>query len=148
MYAKQEGNRVAICAVQLEGYVEVTSAPETSDYRDTWELVGTEIVERVADKAALQANEFKAAAQATRDQALSQLVHDFGDGRVIQTRPKDEGNIKGAIELLEATGQPSRNWFMNDNTVAQVTKAELETALSSGQLAAASIWDTFLTEMS
>lgn len=43
-----------------------------------------------------------------RDEAFTTLVHDFGDGRVIQCRPQpfsDESNIRNAIEQMGRLNQ-------------------------------------------
>lgn len=82
-------------------------------------------------------------AKTIRDTALAQLSHDFGDGRVIQTRPKDEQNIRNAIELMEANAIPERDWVMADNVKHPVTVAELREALTAGQLAAMAVWDGY-----
>lgn len=75
-----------------------------------------------------------------RDEALNSLTHDFGDGRIMQTRPKDESNIRNAIEIMEANNIPSIGWSMLDDIKQDVTAAELKTALSAAQLAAMAIW--------
>jgi len=85
--------------------------------------------------------------QKTRDDSLAALVYDFGDGRVMQVRPKDESNIRNAIERMTRLSISSREWHMADNTRHQVTAAELQTALESGQDQAATIWDDFFTAL-
>ena len=79
----------------------------------------------------------------TRDDALNALVHDFGDGRIMQTRPKDESNIRNAIEIMEANNIPSIGWSMVDDVKQAVTAVELREALAAGQLAAMAIWDAY-----
>lgn len=85
-------------------------------------------------------------AKEVRDQSLQALNHDFGDGRVMQTRPQDESNIRNAIEVMEASSIPSLDWRMQDNTVAAVTADELKTALAAGQLAALQVWANYNAE--
>lgn len=87
------------------------------------------------------------AAKLTRDATLNSLTHDFGDGRVIQVRPKDESNIRNAIGRMQRLGITSRGWFMADDTWRQVTAAELQTALESGQDQGAEAWETFATTL-
>lgn len=82
-------------------------------------------------------------AKEARDRDLNLLTHDFGDGRIMQTRPADESNIRNAIEVATANSLPGINWRMADNTVAAVTVAELQSALAASQLAALQIWDTY-----
>jgi hypothetical protein len=72
-------------------------------------------------------------ARQVRDSGLDLLVHDFGDGRVMQVRLKDEQFIKGAIELMEMTGVTSMDgWVMEDNQKYTVTVEELKTARLTG----------------
>ena len=81
--------------------------------------------------------------KAVREIALNSMEYDFGDGRVIQTRPQDEINVRTAIEVMTANGIVSRDWVMKDNIKHPVTVAELETAMAAGQLAAVMIWDSY-----
>lgn len=85
--------------------------------------------------------------RAIRDKALSNLTHDFGDGRVIQVRPAnfaaDESNIRNAIEEMTRNNIDSQPWHMADNTTALVTADELRTALDSAQDQGKSIWGEF-----
>jgi hypothetical protein len=83
-------------------------------------------------------------AQATRDRLLTQLVHDLGNGRIIQTRPQDEQNIRNAIEIMTANNIPSIEWVMVDDVKHVVTVPELQTALTSGQMAAMAIWNSYI----
>lgn len=85
-------------------------------------------------------------ARQARDEALAALVHDFGDGRVMQTRPKDEANIRNAIELMGANSIPTMGWVMADDVKHPVTAAELQEALTAGQLAAMAVWDAYNPE--
>jgi len=78
-----------------------------------------------------------------RDTALNDLVHDFGDGRIMQTRPKDESNIRNAIEIMTANSIPSIGWSMINDLKQDVTIADLQEALASGQLNALTIWNNY-----
>lgn len=82
-------------------------------------------------------------AKEIRDIALNNLEYDYGDGRVMQVRPKDEQNIRNAIELMTSLNMPTIAWSMKDNSTATVTVAELQTALQAGQLAAMQVWVTY-----
>lgn len=82
-------------------------------------------------------------AKQTRDAALDAIIHDFGDGRIMQTRPKDESNIRNAIEIMEANAIPSIGWSMVDDVKQDVTVADLKEALTAGQLAAMTIWNAY-----
>ena len=87
-----------------------------------------------------------------RDDALRNLTHDFGDGRVIQVRPadfaNDELNIRNAIERMNRIGLTQQLWVMVDNTSHMVTVAELETAINSGQDQGAVIWQVYIEAIS
>ena len=78
-----------------------------------------------------------------RNAALNALVHDFGDGRIMQTRPKDESNIRNAIEIMTANSIPSIGWSMVDDVKQNVTVTDLQEALQAGQLAALAVWDAY-----
>lgn len=81
--------------------------------------------------------------KATRDETLNSLTHDFLDGRVIQVRPKDESNIRNAIEVMTANNMTTISWVMVDDVKYDVTIPELQTALQSGQMQALSIWGSY-----
>jgi hypothetical protein len=99
----------------------------------------------------LTAEDLLAAAEADRDSALKSLVHDFGDGRIIQCRPakfaQDESNMRNAIERMSRLSITTQDWYMANNTKAEVTAADLQTAIDSGQDQAAVIWADFFTSI-
>ena len=78
-----------------------------------------------------------------RDAALLALEYDFGDGRIIQTRPQDELNVRTAIEVMTSNSIESRDWVMKNNVKHPVTVADLQTAMRAGQIAAVQIWDNY-----
>lgn len=79
-----------------------------------------------------------------RNDALRNLTHDFGDGRVIQVRPvgyaADETNIRNAIERMQRLNITEQPWRMADNATHLVSVADLEAAIVSGQDQGAAIW--------
>ena len=79
-------------------------------------------------------------AKQVREGALAALVYDFGDGRVMQTRPGDEANMRGALEIMRAEGIASIGWVMADDVKHPVTVDELQTALDAGLRAAMQVW--------
>lgn len=81
--------------------------------------------------------------KADRDSSLDSLTHDFGDGRIMQVRPKDESNIRNAIEIMTANSIPAIGWVMKDDKKYDVTVTDLQTALLSGQSQALTIWNNF-----
>lgn len=110
-----------------ENAVEVPRAP--SDARQKWD--GQKWLDIPVDGRLL------------RDQQLEALVHDFGDGRIIQVRPKDEPNFERAYKLFAMTDIATIDWVMVDNVKHPITEAELRTAHDVGVLAGAAIWDAY-----
>lgn len=82
-----------------------------------------------------------------RDEALMSLVHDFGDGRVIQVRPIDEQNINTRIDLMNRHGLAVADFKMLDNQKHQITIDELVTAKESGQDQAAAVWQEYMDQL-
>ncbi len=82
-------------------------------------------------------------AKEIRDNALAALIYDFEDGRVMQTRSKDESNVRNAIDVMKAESIQSIDWVMVDNKKYPVTAEELKIALAAGQLAAMQIWNNY-----
>lgn len=78
----------------------------------------------------------------SRDAALNSMVHDYGDGRVVQIRPSDLINFQIAIEQ----GQ-SREWILADNSIAIITVAEMVAAVESGKAQATAIYDNHITAL-
>lgn len=88
-------------------------------------------------------NVYVPSAKETRDAALQALEYDFGDGRIMQTRPQDEQNIRNAIEIMLAAPLTTIDWVMKDNTKQAVSVTDLQTALSAGQQAGLAIWNAY-----
>lgn len=86
-------------------------------------------------------------ARQVRDEALEAMVHDFGDGRVIQVRPKDEPNFERAYRIFTLTSAPTIDWVMQDDVKHPVTEAELRAAQDAGILAGAAIWAAYTPEV-
>ena len=82
-----------------------------------------------------------------RDDALDAIVHDFGDGRIIQARESDEANLRNAEEMMVRRDIQSMVWVMSDNLPASVTPADLRIAIESGQDQAAIIWDQYIIDL-
>ena len=78
-----------------------------------------------------------------RDRLLNEMTYDFGDGRVIQTRPQDEQNIRNAIDIMQMYNYPFCRWIMLDNVKYEVTVEELQKALKEGQKQAMTIWNDY-----
>lgn len=99
-------------------------------------------VEWLAYLEILEHNKLMTELSANHYMALDSLTYDFGDGRVIQTRPRDEQNMKISIEK-----GVSRDWVMVDNVPHTVTVAELQTAYDHGKVEAIALWDSFTSEL-
>ena len=79
------------------------------------------------------------------EEKLEGLKYDLPGGRTIQTRPKDQQNIQGKIEVIKAGG--SDKFIMIDNKPYSVTVAELEEAMAAGMLAASALWDEYMAKI-
>lgn len=77
--------------------------------------------------------------KAQRDNALNAITHDFGDGRIVQVRPEDVGNFQIAI-----SSNVTAEWVMENNTVEELTVAELQTAFASGVTQGKQIYDDYM----
>lgn len=96
-----------------------------------------------ASQADIDANEASIQSRITRDNALEALFHDFGDGRIMQTRYIDESNIRNAIELMTDESISSIDWVMIDNIKYPVSISDLQAAFYSTKIKAKQIWDDY-----
>lgn len=94
-----------------------------------------------ADKAAAAKEAARLAAKAELDATLDSLTYTLPDGRVIQTRPRDQQWIMGGIEI------GGDEWVLADNTTAMVTAAELQEALMAAKLAVKSAFDAYKAKL-
>tara|TARA_R110002153_G_scaffold274037_1_gene446773 strand:- start:10101 stop:10562 length:462 start_codon:yes stop_codon:yes gene_type:complete len=112
-------------------YVEVTTLPDAP--RSSWRIVNGVLTFDTKVAASIVAEAALVVAKEARDSGLDLLVHDFGDGRKMQVRPKDEQYVKGAIDLMEMAGVTSMDgWVMEDNKKYTVTVDELKAARLTG----------------
>ena len=100
------------------------------------EFTQGELGQQVAQAALIQA-------KFVRDLALSKMEHDFGDGRVVQTRPQDLLNIRNAIEAMTAMGTPNIQWVMKDNIKRRLSVDDLKVAMLAGQTAGIAVWANY-----
>lgn len=89
------------------------------------------------DKAAQAKESARLAAKAKLDATLADMEYTFPDGRVIQTRPRDQQWIMGGIEL------GGDEWVLADNTKALVTADELQEALTAAKLKVKAAFDIY-----
>ena len=94
-------------------------------------------IKTAEDKAKEAKEQARQAAKAKRDTALNSLTYTFEDGRVIQTRPQDLSLIEMGIAL------GGDDWVLADNTVAKMTKSDLEEAKREGIKAGKEVWKEY-----
>lgn len=108
----------------------------------TWLNEATVIT--AADKAAQAAEQARLQAKDICNEALNSLTYTFADGREIQVRPQDlRGNIKDALDISAAAGLLTHEWILADNSVADVTTAELQEAMQAGYTQAHAIMSEY-----
>lgn len=78
-----------------------------------------------------------------READLQAIIHDFGDGRIVQVRPQDIGMFQLAIDK----GTDTR-WIMKDNTVAVLTVEELQDSLDIGLSKIEDIYNNYMDNFS
>ena len=77
-----------------------------------------------------------------RDAALQDMVHDFGDGRIVQVRPQDKANFEIGI-----AGGVDEEWIAADNSIVILTVAEMEEAMQSGITQGKAIYANYITSL-
>jgi hypothetical protein len=123
-------------------YVEVTEIPDAP--RESWIIVDGALTFDAEVAASIVAKAALVVAKEARDSGLDLLVHDFGDGRKMQVRPKDEQYVKGAIDLMEMAGKTSMDgWVMEDNKKYTVTVDELKAARLTGLMGVQSAFASY-----
>lgn len=132
--AKFTGDEVNMFSLETIARTYIGTMPTQTEMDAEWIILDAANIDAQAS----------AARKTARNLALDSLVYDFGDGRIIQTRPKDELNIRGAISIMTDNNITSIGWVMADNVKHPVTLTELQTALSAGRLAALTVWDNYI----
>lgn len=77
-----------------------------------------------------------------RERDLLAIEYDFGDGRIVQSRPDDLAIFQLAIAL-----GVSKDWILKDDTVAVLTTADMQTAVDSGITQGVVIWQTYADQL-
>lgn len=140
-------------ATQEHGWIPTTIRMSDTDTQPHIVQIKTWLQENTGSIAAYVEPEIiPPTAEEIRDAAFMNLTHDLGEGRIIQIRPPatgkaDESNIRNAIERMERLGITEQPWFMIDNIPRNVTVADLQEALESGQDQSAAIWATFFASL-
>jgi hypothetical protein len=146
IYAKEINGVAAITDTWLDStWIEVASIPDAP--RKSWRIVDDVLTFDAEVAASIVAAAALVVAKGARDSAIELLVHDFGDGRVMQVRLKDDQYIKGAIELMELSGKTSMDeWVMEDNKKYTVTVDELKAARLTGLMGVQAAFATYEPE--
>lgn len=77
-----------------------------------------------------------------RNRLLQSITYSFSDGRSVQVRPQDVSNFQMAISMNINT-----EWVMSDNTVSELTVAELTEALNHGISEGQRIYVEYMSEL-
>lgn len=80
------------------------------------------------------------ALKAQRDIAVAAITVTTAAGHVFDGDETSQTRMARAIVALQATGTPSVNWVLHDNTVLAATVAELTEALALAGAAQAALW--------
>lgn len=79
-------------------------------------------------------------AKAARAAAVAAITVTTTAGNTFDGDETSQGRMVRAIVALQATGAPSVNWVLADNSVIQASAAELSEALALAGAAQASVW--------
>ena len=96
--------------------------------------------ETVAANQARQVSAAREAAKTTRATAVEAITVTTAAGNTFDGDETSQTRMARAIIALQATGTPSVNWVLADNTVIQATAAELVEALALSGAAQAAVW--------
>jgi hypothetical protein len=70
------------------------------------------------------------------------MTHELSDGSVVQVRPQDIINFQTGIQLGE-----TQDWVLADNSVRELTVAEMQECLQSGMIQGKAIWDNYTSQL-
>ena len=96
--------------------------------------------EMTAQDAAEEKENTRKAAKEVRNEALNNLTVDL-NGNLFQARPQDEVNFRLSVETMSDTDK--EEWILANNTVIEVTKADLLNVYSQGLAASKAIYQTY-----
>ncbi len=129
-----------IVEITAQAYSEAITSP---DKETDFKVIGQDLVLDVTSQTETIRLETVEKDKGVRNNSLDNLTHDFLDGRIMQVRPKDESNIRNAIEVMTANSMTTIDWVMLDDKKYPVTIPELQAALLSGQTQAMAVWAEF-----
>lgn len=93
-----------------------------------------------AEEAAEAKENTRKDAKTARNEALNTLTVTH-NGNVFQTRPQDEVNFRLSFETMSDTDK--EEWILDNNTVVEVTKADLIAIYSQGLAASKAVYQTY-----
>lgn len=105
-----------------------------------WEDLGVTYEEVQPTEEELAAQEL-AQAKLARAQQVRNIKVEV-DGMTFDGDETSQSRMARAIVAAEAAGKDSTTWVLADNTVATVTKAQLQMALAKAMLAMEEVWPT------
>ena len=116
--------------------------PEPEENREAfWQALGVQYVEEPDPEPTPEEVAAKELAEAKRLRAaqVAAIVVEV-DGMVFDGDEAAQSRMTRALMTAEITGMDSTQWVLADNTVATVTKAQMQEALSKAMLAMAEVW--------
>ena len=87
-------------------------------------------------------HEIRDAKRAERANTVRALTVTTSSGKVFNADEESQNRMVRVLKVADLTGQTSCAWVLADDTVATITKAELEEALSLAVQAMGAIWAT------
>lgn len=119
----------------------------TEGKAEFWAQFGVEYVEAPDPEPTPEEIEAKQLEEAKRLRAAKvEAITVEVDGMVFDGNEPAQSRMTRAITAAETAGLESTVWVLADNTVAEVTKAQLQQALSKAMLAMAEVWTEPYTE--
>lgn len=108
-------------------------------WEQQWEVIDLD-AETVAANQAAAAVQAREAAKAARAQAVARITVTTTAGNTFDGDETSQTRMARAVLVLQATGTPSVNWVLHDNSVIEASAAELAEALARAGAAQAALW--------
>ncbi|AFU45669.1 hypothetical protein C380_09845 [Acidovorax sp. KKS102] len=139
--------------VTPEAYDHLQGLPPNADYvpghwcvvDGAWQVLDAEawaqfVAEREAQAAEAAASQAREAFKLARAEAVARITVTTQAGNTFDGDETSQSRMARAILALQATGTPSVNWVLADNTVIDATAAELAEALALAGARQAELW--------
>lgn len=108
------------------------------DLVNAWKALGVDYVEVQPTEAELAAQQL-AEAKRLRSAQVANIKVEV-NGKTFDGDEAAQRRMTSALKVAEITGMESTQWVLADNTVATVTVAEMQEALSKAMLAMGELW--------